>query len=163
MFFFLQFVILFHRALIITNHPLIIGLILILTSVIYGLISYFIVITPWVSYILIIVFVRGAIIIFIYMARLSSNENIKIRFLWLTLIIIVSETTLLLIIKTKPKQVRLGFRLNENLQPIESIITIYKTYNRMIIDLTVIMVSYLLIVLIVAIKIISFNKGPLRT
>ncbi len=163
MFFFLQLVILFHRALMISRHPLLIGLILILTRIIYGVIRYFMVITAWVPYILVIVFVSGAIIIFIYIASLSSNENIKIRLVKIASIIVLSETIIIYVIKAKPLGNSLDFTPKENLQPTESTVTIYKTYNIIIIDLTIIIVSYLLVVLIVAIKIISFNKGPLRT
>ena len=162
MFFFLQLVILLHRIFTLTTHPLFMGFMLIIIRIIYGLISYLLISTPWISYILIIVFIRGAIIMFIYMARLSSNENIKIR-LAQTLILVTISEIVIIYMTNKKKAAQPIFRETNNLQTRESTIVIYKTYNEITIDITVVIIIYLLLVLIVAIKIISFNKRPLRT
>lgn len=149
---------------ILSNHPLIIGFILMLSRIVYGFTIYIINSTPWLTYILIIIFVRGMIVIFIYIAGLSSNEPITFKiesslkillFSWLTLATFFISIKQLKISNTSLNTINQFFKE-------QAMETVYKTYNKIIFETTIILTIYLLIVLIVRIKIINNFKMPLR-
>lgn len=149
---------------ILSNHPLIIGFLLILTRIIYGLIIYTLRLTPWLTYILIIVFVRGVIIIFIYIASLSSNEPININIPLISKIILITLSYVLLLF-ILVKQTKINKQILNSINQItkeHTIEIIYKTYNNILIEITTILTIYLLITLIVAINITNNFKKPLR-
>ena len=149
---------------IISNHPLIIGFTLITSSVIYAVILYLLNSSSWLIYILIIIFVRGVIVIFIYIASLSSNEPMTFSlrlFLKITLMFMVP---IVFFILTKQLKTNYLVRplINQFFKP-QSIELIYKTYNKIILETTVILTVYLFIVLVVAVKIVNNFKMPLRS
>lgn len=76
--------------LIILNHPLSIGLILILQTLITAILIGYIINSFLFSYIIIIIILRGALVLFIYIARIASNEkfNLSIKNLLLRAIIL---------------------------------------------------------------------------
>lgn len=97
-------------------------------------------------------------IIIIYITRLASNENIKID--WKTIILIfLTSTITFLTVKIKIKKSAIDL---ENFFERAPFILIYKTYNKILREMSLILIIYLLVVLIVAIKIISLKKGPLK-
>jgi len=57
-----------------TEHPLGLGIILILTASIIALVLTTSSASSWLPYLLLIIFIRGIIILFIYVASLASNE-----------------------------------------------------------------------------------------
>lgn len=140
------------------NHPLTIGLLLILVSLFYALIVAYTRTASWLAYILILVFLRGLIIIILYITRLSSNENITInwpRIIRALLLSIIIPILLKLKIKIPTTTPYMYFDIN-------SFIIIYKTYRKILREISLMLIIYLLVVLIVAIKIISLKKGPLK-
>ena len=152
------------NTIIVSSHPLIIGFLLIITRIIYGSTIYLTLNTSWLVYILIIVFVRGAIVIFIYMARLSSNEPIVILIkpLWKITIITLLSTSIIFVFT---KQLKINSKIITNISEYfnkQSTKIIYKTYDCISLEMTLSLTMYLLVVLIVAVKLIrNFNK-PLR-
>lgn len=143
------------------THPLIIRFILILFRLVYGFILAISAPTTWIRYILIIVFLRGIMIIILYITRLSSNENIKINIktLIISLLLIIPASVLIFLIpvdKNPLNNIILHYFRSNTFE------LVYKTYRRVLSDLTVILIIYLLIVLIVAVKIISLGRGPLK-
>ena len=150
---------------IISNHPLIIGFLLIISRILYGLIFYILNSIPWLVYILVIIFVRGAIVIFIYIASLSSNEPINIiikpTIKNILLAIIILSILFIFIKQLKINYINLN-SINQFLR-INSIEVIYKTYNFILIEITISLTIYLLLVLIVRVKIVKNFKLPLRT
>lgn len=149
---------------VVTNHPLIIGFSLIITRVIYGVILYILNSSSWLVYILIMVFVRGVIVMFIYMASLSSNEPITfpLTIFWKMNLIIFIIIPFFIFTK-QLKTNYLYIDLMDIFFKEHSINLIYKTYNKIIIEITILLTIYLLIVLIVAIKIVNNFKLPLRS
>lgn len=143
---------------ILNNHPLTIGLLLIIIRIIYAVIVALRSTRSWLAYILILVFLRGLIVIIIYITRLASNENIKIN--WQTLTIRLGAAIILpylFKIKKKRQIINNQFFFDNN-----SFTIVYKTYNKLLIEVSLILILYLLVVLIVAIKIVSLKKGPLK-
>lgn len=115
--------------------------------------------SSWVSYILVIIFVRGIIIIILYIARLSSNEVITpSNFAKKTYLLFFIGSLLFF---TNPTPLY-ATQINEFFKnPLFSIV--YKTYTQLINPITTLIIFYLLIVLVTAVNIIKTRKIPLRS
>ena len=152
---------------ILTNHPLILRFFLIFARILYALILYIHSLTSWLPYILVMVFLSGIIVIIIYIASLSSNEPFNF-FSKHSFFMFFSLNLILLLMN-------LIFNNNYNISNIKQLNSltnfnythsrqlIYKTYNFINWKLTLLLILYLFVVLIVAVKITSLNTGPLRT
>lgn len=108
----------------------------------------------WFSYILVITILSGILVLFIYIARVASNEKF-----YLSIKLILTSLVFITII------------LLFNCEPIESIIqlnnkyivlSLNKLFNQKTLIITVIIVIYLLFSIIVVSKIVNVNEGPLR-
>lgn len=149
---------------IVINHPLIIGFTLMLSRIIYGVMLYLLNSSSWFIYILVIIFVRGVIVIFIYISSLSSNEPITFSFTTLYKINFIFLIISPLFILTKQLKTNyLTINLINQIFFQSSINLIYKTYNKILLEITILLTIYLLVVLIVAIKIVNNFKIPLRS
>nr|WRW10886.1 NADH dehydrogenase subunit 6 [Chlaenius naeviger] len=152
------------------NHPLSMGLILLiqtlLISTISGLFSY----SYWYSYILFLVMIGGMLVLFMYMTSLASNEMfnfskkismfimsmITLTFMSYFIIDYMMINPLLKNSNTMELLNELIMLKNENLL---SLNMIYNTPNNMI---TLMLVNYLFLTLIAVVKITDINNGPLR-
>lgn len=143
---------------ILNRHPLTIGLLLILISIFYALTIAFRRTRSWFAYILILVFLRGLIILVIYITSLASNENIKIN--WK--IIITSFWFSVIIFFTLKIEIKKSSTNRIYFFDSAPFTIIYKTYNKILREISLLLILYLLVVLIAAIKIISLKKGPLK-
>lgn len=156
------------------NHPLSIGFLLIvqtlLISLFTGIYSY----SFWFSYSLFLIFIGGILILFIYITSLASNEtfkfniNKKLIIFWyllffLIFLIFYSNDFKFLSIEIK--------KINDDKNSLfiikiiaeKNIITLNKIYNFPINMITIILVFYLFLTLITSVKITNIFKGPLRT
>lgn len=149
---------------IMTNHPLTLRFILIVIRILYGVTLCLFNLSSWLSYILIIVFLRGIIVIIIYITSLSSNDPLKIRFKLIIFITpLTTAVTGYIFINKNQTYINIkNIRTLNNSLINHSLNIVYKTYN-INWKITLLLILYLLIVLIVAVKITSLNKGPLRT
>jgi len=160
-----QFVFVLTIIFLLTNHPLALRFILILTRIFYSAFLYVFSLSSWVPYILVIVFLSGIIIIIIYITSLSSNEPISVSkesifiLLLSNLLIFLSSYKYLY---TSISNTNLLNRLTSFIRNHSSEL-IYKTYNYINWEITSMLIIYLFIVLIVAVKVTSLNSGPLRT
>nr|YP_009710403.1 NADH dehydrogenase subunit 6 [Ampithoe lacertosa]QFX74905.1 NADH dehydrogenase subunit 6 [Ampithoe lacertosa] len=149
---------------IISNHPLMMGFTLMTSSVIYAVMLYLLNSSSWLMYILIMIFVSGVMVMFIYMASLSSNEPMTFSlslFLKMTLMFMLPMLFFIL-----TKQLKTNYLvsplMNQFFKP-QSMELIYKTYNKIMLETTVMLTVYLFIVLVVAVKIVNNFKVPLRS
>nr|YP_010460789.1 NADH dehydrogenase subunit 6 [Statilia maculata]ARJ54748.1 NADH dehydrogenase subunit 6 [Statilia maculata]ASY98155.1 NADH dehydrogenase subunit 6 [Statilia maculata]UUF67538.1 NADH dehydrogenase subunit 6 [Statilia maculata] len=145
------------------NHPLSMGLILFLQAICMCLISGFMSVSFWFSYILLLIYLGGMLVLFMYVTSLASNEmflysnKIFLTILFFPIIFIFMY------------YINLNFPLNlyENME--NSFIMnftsnnfLLKMYNQPINMITILIASYLFLTLIVVVKIINVHKGPLR-
>lgn len=124
----------------------------------------------WFSYILFLIFIGGILILFIYIASLSSNEKIKVSFkyiifwiLFINLIFIISQFLIdnFFLIWTKNLEINI---INDYYQLIdENFLILSKIYDIPNNKLTIIIIIYLLLTLIIIVKITNSFIGPLRT
>lgn len=110
----------------------------------------------WFSFILIIVFLRGVIVVFSYVASLARNTyfQIQVRF-YTSMRVIVRFLLLVWIFYTR------GLNLSAN--SLDSAFNcLYKMYTDKVSFITSAIIIYLLVVLIVVVKNSSLRKAPLR-
>nr|YP_010309792.1 NADH dehydrogenase subunit 6 [Megetra punctata]UMR54909.1 NADH dehydrogenase subunit 6 [Megetra punctata] len=142
------------------NHPLSIGLTLLIQTVFISLLSGLLCFNYWFSYIMFLIMVGGMLILFIYMTSIASNEkftlSFKSLFMFLPLMSLMLPISMLFWSDTPIMNDMISFKIN-NL----TISMIKYTYLPMNILLTF-MIIYLFITLIVTVKIIETKSGPLR-
>lgn len=148
---------------LVSNHPLFIGFTLITVRIIFSILIFLNSSTAWISYILMVVFLRGSIVIFIYITSISSNELFKFNISYVWLYLIISGLFIFLRRKSKTFENSLN-RLNSIKAELNrnSIEIIYKTYSRPLSLMTLFIILYLLLVIVVAVKITISTKAPVR-
>nr|WBK02820.1 NADH dehydrogenase subunit 6 [Inocellia sinensis]WBK02833.1 NADH dehydrogenase subunit 6 [Inocellia sinensis] len=140
------------------KHPLIMGFLLIIQTLLISLITGFINNLFWFSYILFIIMIGGMMILFIYMTSLASNEKYQFSssFFLLNISLLMIFILMLMIIDY-------FYFSNINMNNEMSIIfNLNKLYNLNSKNITLISIIYLLFTLITVIKITNKNLGPLR-
>nr|AND97155.1 NADH dehydrogenase subunit 6 [Theopompa sp. FY-2016a]ASY98324.1 NADH dehydrogenase subunit 6 [Theopompa milligratulata] len=145
------------------NHPLSMGVILLFQTIIICLISGSMAPSFWFSYILLLIYLGGMLVLFMYVTSIASNElflysnkNLLIFFIFPFMLMMLNIINILV-----------PMNLYENLEnylPMSSWPNIYllKMYNHPINIITIMIASYLFLVLIAVVKIISIYKGPIR-
>nr|WNX95662.1 NADH dehydrogenase subunit 6 [Chlaenius rufifemoratus bimaculatus] len=152
------------------NHPLSMGLILLiqtlLVSMISGLFSY----SYWYSYILFLVMIGGMLVLFMYMTSLASNEMFNFSTKISTFIILMMLLTFMSLLLMDYMMINPLFKNSNTMEMLNELIMfknenllslnmIYNTPNNMI---TIMLVNYLFLTLIAVVKITDINNGPLR-
>nr|YP_009093687.1 NADH dehydrogenase subunit 6 [Mictyris longicarpus]CEG06224.1 NADH dehydrogenase subunit 6 [Mictyris longicarpus] len=147
------------------QHPLFMGLILLVQTVLISLTVGISTYSFWFSYILFLVFLGGMLILFIYMSSLASNEVFMqlYFFIWfLSLSLLLS----ILLVMFDPFFISSNFLASSISSFKASLIstphTISWIYNTPSMVFTTFIISYLLLALIVVVKITNLFKGPLR-
>ncbi len=149
------------------KHPLAIGFILLIQTVLISFITGIMAQRFWFSYILFLVFLGGILVLFIYVTSLASNEifNFSFKLIIITLVCI----SVFLILRLLVDRIEFTFinnqELNNNIFKLvahDNTKSIYKLYNFPTNWITCFIISYLLFTLIVVVKITNFFYGPLR-
>lgn len=152
-----------------TNHPLSIGLILLIQTILRCGLSGIITKNFWFSYILFLVFIGGILILFIYIASLASNEKIKFnKTLFIKLRILI--TTLIIIIMILDKNlltnicnnIEITLLRNHTILIKENLLRLSKLYDKPNFIIILFIINYLLLTLIAVVKISNTFLGPLR-
>nr|QJF46461.1 NADH dehydrogenase subunit 6 [Hydrelia parvulata] len=155
------------------NHPLSMGLMILLQTLLLCLISGMMIKTYWFSYILFLTFLGGLLVLFIYVSSIASNElfstinfNMKLFFFMYFLMLIFLQFFFM----NNMNWMNLSNELmdNDNFFNMyffnnDTKININKLYNTHNFMLMMMMVIYLFIALIAIVKITNIFYGPLRT
>uniref|UniRef100_UPI00315C857E NADH dehydrogenase subunit 6 n=1 Tax=Macromia manchurica TaxID=1389456 RepID=UPI00315C857E len=148
------------------NHPMNMGLLLLIQTLFSCLMIGLTLQTTWFSYILFLVFLGGMLVLFIYMTSVASNEMFKSQNLKLMVFMMVVLMVFMLIMMMDPLTISSNSNQDISMMPFldqdqteQSLSMIYSYPNSLI---TVFMVMYLLLTLIIIVYITKFNKGPLR-
>lgn len=151
------------------KHPLAIGLILLIQTLIICLLTGLITKTFWFSYVIFLIFVGGMLVLFIYVTSLASNEifnlSRKITFLRTAIFFII-----IFIFFLVDKNLSVNYFINNEIETInyikrfllENLLIINKLYNFPINLITIILIIYLFLTLIAIVKITNIFEGPLR-
>nr|AXS66088.1 NADH dehydrogenase subunit 6 [Elateroidea sp. 9 KM-2017] len=145
------------------NHPLSMGLILLIQVSIVSMITGIMALNYWFSYILFMIMVGGMLVLFIYMTSIAANEKFKISKLMMSsMAIMMISMPSTLVIDQMFSYIMISNQeliLNSAKFQIYPLIK-YFNFPSNLIMLTLII--YLLISLIAVIKITDINYGPLR-
>nr|YP_010865978.1 NADH dehydrogenase subunit 6 [Cerapanorpa dubia]WGT92263.1 NADH dehydrogenase subunit 6 [Cerapanorpa dubia] len=152
------------------NHPLAMGLILLIQTLLICMISGLVTKTFWFSYILFLVFLGGMLILFIYMTSLASNEMFTFSFK-LTFIAIFSIMTSIMMFFIIDQNLWIFNFMNFDMEIMNKIsflnmnensLNLTKLYNFPTSFITIMLINYLFLTLIVIVKITNIFYGPLR-
>nr|ARH54283.1 NADH dehydrogenase subunit 6 [Curculionidae sp. 2 AH-2016] len=145
------------------KHPLSMGCILLIQTIIISLMTGSLYYNFWFSYILFLIMIGGMLVMFIYMTSIASNEKFMIpKFFPLFLLIIIlctfmlfysdkfwTELTSTKMIMLSQSKLMLNFNMN-------------KFFNYPNFKMMLILIIYLLITLIATVKIVGKNLSTLR-
>nr|APD14898.1 NADH dehydrogenase subunit 6 [Eupolyphaga sp. NS-2016] len=142
------------------NHPLAMGLTLLMQTMIMCLISGLMVQTFWFSYVLFLIFLGGMLVLFIYVTSLASNEmfNLSTKMMMTSALL----TMLMTMMVMKMPQNNTDLINQEMIMNNENILLLMKLYNSSSSLITILLASYLFLTLIAVVKITNISKGPLR-
>nr|AVN67741.1 NADH dehydrogenase subunit 6 [Eurycotis opaca] len=145
------------------NHPLAMGLMLLLQTIIICMMSGFLSQSFWFSYVLFLVFLGGMLILFIYVTSLASNEMF---YLSMKMLLAMMLLTMMMLIFTKLdimyNNMEMLLHNNMYLTENEMMNSLTKLYNQPTNMITIMLASYLFLTLIAVVKITNISKGPLR-
>nr|YP_009630377.1 NADH dehydrogenase subunit 6 [Antarctoperla michaelseni]QBP33880.1 NADH dehydrogenase subunit 6 [Antarctoperla michaelseni] len=151
------------------NHPLAMGMMLLLQTLVICLMTGLMAKSFWFSYILFLVFLGGLLVLFIYVTSLASNEMFSLStkmIIYLSgpvlILIMISLTTDLLPILNNYMNSDLVSILSSLNYQEEAALTLYKLYNEPTSFITLMLVVYLFLTLIAVVKITDIFSGPLR-
>nr|AMH85367.1 NADH dehydrogenase subunit 6 [Marmarodeceia marmorata] len=151
------------------NHPLAMGLMLLIQTTTICLITGLINKSFWFSYILFLIFLGGMLVLFIYVTSLASNEmfslSIKLTFISISLIFLflfisffMDKTILTHFLQNCEMTISSDFSILNS----ENSLNLNKLYNYPTNLITILLMNYLLVTLIAVVKITKMFFGPLR-
>nr|YP_010868914.1 NADH dehydrogenase subunit 6 [Hilara brevispina]WGU46330.1 NADH dehydrogenase subunit 6 [Hilara brevispina] len=151
------------------NHPLAMGLMLLIQTFFICLITGLLTKTFWFSYILFLIFLGGMLVLFIYVTSLASNEMFSMSMKLTINSMIMLFMMILLFIMIDKMQI-ISFLMNNEMNTIdnmnsyinENTLNLNKLYNYPTNLITLLLINYLLITLIAIVKITNVFYGPLR-
>nr|YP_009926420.1 NADH dehydrogenase subunit 6 [Metacarcinus magister]QNH68763.1 NADH dehydrogenase subunit 6 [Metacarcinus magister] len=146
------------------THPLSMGLILLIQTIMISLSAGTYTHSYWFSYVLFLIFLGGMLVLFIYVASLASNEIFLFSLMTFLIYtsLFLSATFLIMFLDplvtsyfslASPSSVELNLSTPQ--------FTMW-LYSKTSMNFTLFIISYLLLTLVVVIKIINLFKGPLR-
>nr|YP_010713102.1 NADH dehydrogenase subunit 6 [Meromyza saltatrix]WDA93968.1 NADH dehydrogenase subunit 6 [Meromyza saltatrix] len=151
------------------NHPLAMGLILLIQTIIICLLTGLITKSFWFSYVLFLIFLGGMLVLFIYVTSLASNEmfSFSIKMIMYSLFLIMS-TFMFMYLMNDYIYMNINIFNNEmdllykNMFNKENSLNLNKLYNYPTNMITILLMNYLLITLIAIVKITKLFHGPIR-
>nr|AVE15530.1 NADH dehydrogenase subunit 6 [Phyllothelys sp. 1 JZ-2017]AVE15657.1 NADH dehydrogenase subunit 6 [Phyllothelys sp. 2 JZ-2017] len=145
------------------EHPLTLGLILFIQSICMCMISGLMFKSFWFSYIMLLIYLGGILILFMYVTSLIPNQLFSYSTPTFLLIIFFPIDLTLLIIENLEFHTSLYENMeNSSFLNIPTSYFLLKMYNKPINMITILIATYLFLTLIAVVKIVNIHKGPLR-
>nr|ANW36780.1 NADH dehydrogenase subunit 6 [Biston panterinaria]ANW36798.1 NADH dehydrogenase subunit 6 [Biston panterinaria] len=160
--------------MIFLNHPLSIGLLILIQTLMMCLLSGMLIKTYWFSYILFLTFLGGLLVLFIYVSSIASNElfklNINMKTLMIMLFTMITMMQVYMYMYENLNWMNLSNNISDNNNMMnlsffnnENKINLNKLYNDHTYMMMSMLVIYLFISLVSIVKITNIFYGPLRT
>nr|AXS64783.1 NADH dehydrogenase subunit 6 [Jamesia sp. KM-2017] len=145
------------------QHPLTLGLILLIQTIIIALMTGMMHLNFWFSYIMFLIMVGGMLILFIYMTSIASNEKFKLSSKLSLLIIPMMIMVIMTLFMDKflTNMQIINYEIS-NQNTSNFYLTLVKFINWPLSMNFLLMIIYLLITLIMVVKITDIQYGPLR-
>nr|YP_010352255.1 NADH dehydrogenase subunit 6 [Reticulitermes luofunicus]UOL50349.1 NADH dehydrogenase subunit 6 [Reticulitermes luofunicus] len=141
------------------KHPLAMGMMLLLQTMMTCMISGTMYKSFWFSYILFMIMIGGMLVLFMYMTSLASNEMFYPTSKMMMTAMVLSPTMMYLMPdQTNNKEMNTHESTTED----EIMMTTLTMYNQIPGMMTIMLVMYMLLTLIVVVNIINISSGPLR-
>nr|YP_009941973.1 NADH dehydrogenase subunit 6 [Melanostoma scalare]QOC71044.1 NADH dehydrogenase subunit 6 [Melanostoma scalare] len=151
------------------NHPLSMGLMLLIQTLMICSITGLMTKTFWFSYILFLIFVGGMLVLFIYVTSLASNEMFTLSMKMMMMILLIFMLMMMMnffmdkmTVMFNSLNIEMMSIINDNSYIKENILSLNKLYNYPTNMITILMINYLLITLIATVKITKLFYGPMR-
>nr|UPL65348.1 NADH dehydrogenase subunit 6 [Piesma cf. maculatum] len=134
------------------NHPIAMGILIIIQTLLVALIAGMMMKSFWFSYIIMIIMISGMLVLFIYMASIASNEKFFLSFKLMMVMIVIL----------------MFMEDNSDMDATEEISTPYinislmKLFNNKSMFITLMLVNYLFYAMMTVSKIVHIYEGPLR-
>nr|APX40366.1 NADH dehydrogenase subunit 6 [Stylosomus ilicicola] len=146
------------------NHPLSLGMIMLIQTILISIITGKLVYNFWYSYIIFMIMIGGLLVLFMYMTSIASNEKFKFSSKIMNLAAIITPLLCLSFSLLDPLNISLKFKLNEmnQIKSMNQFMSLSKYLNYPHFMIYLMMVIYLLVTLIAIVKIMSQSKSMLR-
>nr|AMW67953.1 NADH dehydrogenase subunit 6 [Stenobiella sp. YW-2016] len=150
------------------NNPLSMGLNLMIQTIIISMICGMMNYTYWFSYILFLIMIGGMLVLFIYVTSLASNELFIFNSKNFINMILMFMMTFFIYYLIKENNTYINnkydmLNLNKlNLMNENNSFNLIKLYNNPTMNITLMMINYLLLTLVIVVKITNINYGSLR-
>nr|YP_010946320.1 NADH dehydrogenase subunit 6 [Allacta bruna]WGO57038.1 NADH dehydrogenase subunit 6 [Allacta bruna] len=143
-----------------SKHPMTIGCLLLMQTIMISMTSGVLSQTFWFSYILFLIFLGGMLVLFIYVTSITSNSMFYMSMKMITITIPI----MMLVIYMYMNYTDINNQESTNFLTMNNLMTnmMMKLYNKNTHYITIMMASYLFISLITIVKITNIFKGPLR-
>nr|YP_010616534.1 NADH dehydrogenase subunit 6 [Vagrans egista]WAU48168.1 NADH dehydrogenase subunit 6 [Vagrans egista] len=154
------------------NHPLSMGLMILIQTLFICIYSGMMINTYWFSYILFLIFLGGLLVLFIYVSSVASNELFQFSMLNKMLFIYCMLFIMMMSLYFNNTLNFMNLTFNDEMinmfNPLmflnnEYNINLSKLYNEQTYYLMMMMITYLFITLVAVVKITNIFFGPLRT
>nr|YP_009689497.1 NADH dehydrogenase subunit 6 [Lepidurus apus lubbocki]QCZ36059.1 NADH dehydrogenase subunit 6 [Lepidurus apus lubbocki] len=143
------------------SHPLSMGLSLIFQTLLVCLMSGTLFLNYWFSYTLFLIFLGGLLVLFIYISSLASNEMFK--FNTNNFILNLMFSILIFMIINSKFEDSWNILMTENWTMMLSYkLLLSKIYTPLMFQMTLFLITYLLLCLMVVVNITKFDTSPLR-
>nr|AVN67423.1 NADH dehydrogenase subunit 6 [Gromphadorhina grandidieri] len=143
------------------NHPLAMGLMLLIQTILVAMITGLMSHSFWFSYILFLIFLGGMLVLFIYVTSLASNEMFTLSTPLIITMMFTTPFILILLNKSFIMKSQETLMFQSTLNTLINL-PLIKLYNLPTNIITIILASYLFLTLIAVVKITNIFVGPLR-
>nr|AZH08547.1 NADH dehydrogenase subunit 6 [Halice sp. JL-2018] len=144
-----------------TVGPLGLGLIIVIQTLFISGALFMVSTMTWFSYVLIMIFLSGMMVLFIYVACLASNEMVSISYFNMITGGVFSGVFSIYIWSNQESEDMPLVGMNFFYEGVSSSL-VYKVFSEMVVLMSFFMILYLLLVLIVSVYISYLSKGPMQ-
>nr|AVN67406.1 NADH dehydrogenase subunit 6 [Elliptorhina javanica] len=143
------------------NHPLAMGLTLLIQTILIAMITGLMSHSFWFSYVLFLIFLGGMLVLFIYVTSLASNEMFTFSTPLIIMMMLMTPIALILLNKSIIMKSQESLAFQSVLNSLTNL-PLIKLYNLPTSIITIVLASYLFLTLIAVVKITNIFMGPLR-
>nr|AML26518.1 NADH dehydrogenase subunit 6 [Staphylinidae sp. BMNH 1274674] len=147
---------------IMMNHPMTLGVILLIQTIMISMITGQLTMNFWFSYILFLIMIGGMLVIFIYMTSIASNESFNFSNTLFFIMLILFIFFIMSISLFDNFYIFMISNLSETLFIKNNNFNLMKYFNYPPMIMILMMMIYLFITLIAIVKITLIEYGPLR-
>nr|YP_002970977.1 NADH dehydrogenase subunit 6 [Nerthra indica]ACJ69466.1 NADH dehydrogenase subunit 6 [Nerthra indica] len=144
-----------------SNHPMSMGFILIMQTLMASIITGMMINSFWFSYMLFIIMLGGMLVLFIYMSSIASNEKFHMSNKMIMLMMVTMLIMPFMLIITENYNIMTN-NMEKKMLKNDQLMTLTKMFSTKSATLTMMMILYLLITMIAITTIVNVFEGPMR-